>query len=299
MQAAAAPWDPRGAQPHPLAETQTAPVQAPSEPQVMTATEPQIQHFHGLPYLLDTATNSWVLLQQQAPPPPPPALVAPLPPPPPSPVMKQAYTTQPAVALPPAPVAAGVNELMLQGMQAILQTLKEMQSPPDKQPGPPPEIVPEPELSWSQTKDRLAEKVLVRDAPAEDTPYTRIGMDFLGDPPKAPTVKVIFKTASGLYRTKYHAVARRGICLSLVYDSRYDGDQYIPSNTAEGEVIHVSIPSYKIEVDVDVFDYHNQIGCLDVLNLVIVEKDRLDGPPVMEEQVEHELLDLESKGGLR
>lgn len=107
--------------------------------------------------------------------------------------------------------------------------------------------------------------------------YAAIAMPFLTTPPSKPGVAVTFTMPQGQFRTKYHAAFLRGICLSLVMDNRYDGDQFIPAETGPGEVLPVHVPSLSLKANVVVMDIHTQIGCLDILNLLIrVDNDEED-----------------------
>jgi hypothetical protein len=128
--------------------------------------------------------------------------------------------------------------------------------------------------------------------------YAEILMPWLGREATAPKLAVVFRMPAGLMRTRYHFAVQRGICLSLISDSRYDGEQFIPAETEEGQTIRVQIPTLKIDVEVMVFDYHCSIGCLDVLNLIIVDRDKMAGPPVMTADTEIELSTFARQGAL-
>lgn len=105
--------------------------------------------------------------------------------------------------------------------------------------------------------------------PAAPASYIKIGMPFLTDPPSRPTVDVSFYLPGGKVKTKAHAVCLRGICLTLVYDTRYDGEQFLPADTGPDEQIRVQIPSQNLDVGVNVIDIHNVIGCLELIQLIV------------------------------
>lgn len=154
-----------------------------------------------------------------------------------------------------------------------------------------------------EPNDWEADRLRVKGVPIEEPQNTFDGfnelkMPWLGRETAAPRYQVIFRTPNGMLRTRYHFAARRGICLSLVYDSRYDGDQFIPSTTPHGETIEVEIPQLRLKAEAMVFDYHNAIGCLDIVNLILVDNDRMDGPPVLTDETEEEIHSLARKGVL-
>jgi hypothetical protein len=231
----------------------------------------QVQHFHGLPYAYNANTNSWDALQ--APPPPPPR---PLPPPPP-----------PAAAPMPADVVTDTLTFILKELKALKSGEAQTQPAPRSL-----------ELhDWEHDRQRL--KGAAEEAPLNTFDgYEELKMPWLGREAAAPRFQVIFRTPNGMLRTRYHFAARRGICLSLVFDSRYDGDQFIPSTTPPGETIQVEIPQLRLKAEAMVFDYHNAIGCLDIVNLILVDNDRMDGPPVMTEETEVEIHSLARRGAL-
>ena len=176
---------------------------------------------------------------------------------------------QPAQYAPAPPTSDGRSPTDTEALTAVLQAVKALAAEVA-------EIKAGKAVSWqgekhSRLNDIPSEEIVV------DSPYAAIGMPFLGEEASQPKISVIFHQPGGMYRTRYHFVARRGICLSLVYDSRYNGDQFIPSSTPEDETIRIQIPSLNLDVEAMVFDYHNSIGCLDVINVVIAEKAQASG----------------------
>lgn len=103
------------------------------------------------------------------------------------------------------------------------------------------------------------------------------GLDFLTDPPSKPRVQVVFDLgAGGRHLKRFHHVAALGNCLSLFYDSRYEGDQFTPAPTGENQPpILLSFPQDgNRTVRCIVPDNFNQrLGCIDILNFIIVTGD--------------------------
>jgi hypothetical protein len=83
----------------------------------------------------------------------------------------------------------------------------------------------------------------------------------------------------GIHMHHFHAITRRGVSLALIYDDRYPGDRFLPAVTEDGETITVKLPARKDEdgkdvpgevLRVAVPDFHYPLGCMDVLNLVVM-----------------------------
>ena len=119
-------------------------------------------------------------------------------------------------------------------------------------------------------------------------------LPFLTNPPSKPRYRVIFDLGRGGKHSKhFHEIAVQGVCLSLIYDDRHDGDRFVPMETEQGETILVKLPqrldeegneippqTYRVAVP----NFHQTIGCLDILNLVIIPENKLPSPrDVMEE----------------
>lgn len=105
------------------------------------------------------------------------------------------------------------------------------------------------------------------------------GLSFLTSPPSKPGVVVIFDLGQlgGSHLKRYHHVASRDIWISLIYDSRYEGDQFIPPATDEGQPpITISFPDHgnkKLKAQVPE-SCHQRIGCMDIINLIIVSSSQ-------------------------
>lgn len=257
--------------------------QQPQQPQAPQLQHGQVQYFHGQPYSYNAHTNAWDVYQ--------PPRQAPVDPPAPQP------------AMPPAPAPAAIpGDVLTDTLKLILTELKDLKGGPTKQAAAKPSpVVEEESFAWENERRRRVQEeehqAAVADAQAAHA-YAELKMPWLGHEPAPPRMQVIFQMPNGMLRTRYHFASRRGICLSLIYDSRYDGDQFIPSNTPEGETIRVQIPFLKLDVEAIVMDYHNAVGCLDIVNLILVDRDRMDGPPIMTDDVEEEIHSLSRRGVL-
>jgi len=107
-------------------------------------------------------------------------------------------------------------------------------------------------------------------------------LSFLTDPPRRPNLRVVFDLGkAGRHSKSFHAISRNGIFLSLIYDDRYEGDRFIPAPTEPGETITVTLPAYLDEVTGEALPpttiraavpgFEQVIGCLDIVNLLVVE----------------------------
>lgn len=110
--------------------------------------------------------------------------------------------------------------------------------------------------------------------PPASTDYgAELGMGFLGREPQLPRVEVAFHFPQGIMRAVYHHVSVANRCLSLVFDSRLTNyPQFVPqSPEQDGEMlpIRLDVPSLKFSEKVFIPDFHNVIGCLDIMNLVV------------------------------
>jgi len=283
--------------PSQLQHAQPAGTFPPQHPQAQAIPQaPQLQHghveyFHGQPYSYNANTNAWDLYQPPQPPPRP----QPVPPPPP-------------FVPPPSSPAAVPGDLLLDTITLILRELQALKTassvPADAEPtakyvaGDSPKAAAH---DWEQERQQREGKHERHERQEQEQAahaYVELKMPWLGHEATPPRMQVIFNTPSGMLRTRYHFAARRGICLSLVYDSRYDGDQFIPATTAEGETIRIQIPFLKLDVEAIVMDFHNAVGCLDIVNLILVDRSRMDGPPIMTDDTEEEIHSLSSRGAL-
>lgn len=111
-------------------------------------------------------------------------------------------------------------------------------------------------------------------ATPEDT-----GLHFLTTPPSSPKVQVVFDLGKGgKHFKRFHHVAIHGKCLSMVFDSRYEGDQFIPPHTEDGDPpIQITFPQHKNKVVKALVpqDFNQRLGCLDQLNFIIVDDEQV------------------------
>ena len=129
--------------------------------------------------------------------------------------------------------------------------------------------------------------------------YADCKLPFLTSPPSKPQYRVIFDLGKGGKHSKhFHEIAVQGVCLSLIYDDRYDGDRFIPMESEPGESITVKLPKRQDEdgneipaqnYRVAVPNFHQTIGCLDILNLVILPTgERIPSPREMLEEDQYQ-----------
>ena len=128
-----------------------------------------------------------------------------------------------------------------------------------------PREAPEPREEQVSEEDRAL-------AVPEDT-----GLKFLTVRPSPPTMQVVFDLgAGGQHLKRFHYVTSRGKCLSMLYDTRWEGDQFTPPCTREGDdPIKITFPQYKNKVVRALVpqDFNQRLGCLDQLNFIIVDDD--------------------------
>lgn len=174
-------------------------------------------------------------------------MAAPLPTTTPTPPPVMPTMTTPAIVAPapaPAPVPVDEQQTLLAALQRLV-TAQPVAAAPT--PLPPP--------------------------PASTDYGAELGMSFLGREPQLPRVEVAFHFPQGIMRAVYHHVSVANRCLSLVFDSRLTNyPQFVPqSPEQDGEMvpIRLDVPSLKFSEKVFIPDFHNVIGCLDIMNLVV------------------------------
>ena len=209
---------------------------------------------------------------------------------------------------PPAPGMDAMMQMMAQMMGQFTQAIQSLKAPPptpapvsqppvQRAPVPqqPPRVPPVPayqdqdayegvpgvqegeeeEQPWNPPKPRPVAPEGPPRALPQDT-----GLGFLTATPSKPQLRVTFDLGKGgIHGKRFHAIAKQGVCLSLIYDDRYDGDRFIPTETGENETIKVRLPERLDDegnklppetFEVAVPNFHQAIGCLDILNLIIV-----------------------------
>lgn len=176
----------------------------------------------------------------------------------------------PLVVAPPAaaPAVAVGSDTVQHAMLLLLQQMSERLRLPAPATAPPVET----EAKKSPSNAAAEQNGEPTPVHADDT-----GLSFLTNPPSKPTIQVVFNMgAGGCFSTRFHHVETRGMLLSLIYDTRYDGDQFIPPVTPEsGPPIKITFPRHgdKSVQAIVPADLHQRIGCLDVLNFIVVNSD--------------------------
>lgn len=179
---------------------------------------------------------------------------------------------------------------MLQMLQAMLVQLQEMRQTP------PAAATVAAAPAWQTDSRDLAEEKRAAwehraTVAATNSPYAKIGLPFLGAEPTHPQTTVIFHSANGAYRTRYHHAMRRGMILSLIYDNRYDGDQFLPASTVDNQTVRLQVPALQFDGEVQVVSEFNQsLGCMDIVNLIVADQAAgLQGPPIATEDTQYEI----------
>lgn len=223
-----------------------------------------------------------------------------------SPNQLNAAPPQGATAIVPDPVQAA----MLTALSTISTQLQNLQPVPstqlqDLQPAPAPEearmidAIGAIKLDWEEERRLIKEEVqklrIARNGSAElpEDPEEAqqdgalpndCELPFLTNPPSKPRIQVVFDlNAGGQHSVWYHSVAVSGLYLSLLYDGRYEGNQFIPPATREEDPpIKITFPADNKQVQARVPEGCNQrIGCMDVFNFVIVDPQVASSLPQM------------------
>lgn len=131
---------------------------------------------------------------------------------------------------------------------------------------------------------------------------------FLTEPPSRPRIPVVFNLGKGGQHLKrFHHVAQRDIWLSLIYDGRHEGDQFIPPVTGKDDPpIEISFPDSP-DKDNNVIraivpkSCNMKIGCMDIINFIIVKPEDVvpqrESEPSFAQQPEYAHLVPEVLGG--
>jgi hypothetical protein len=131
-------------------------------------------------------------------------------------------------------------------------------------------------------------------APEKKMDTHLLGLQFLQPTPQKPTVKVLFDLGrGGRHLKRFHHYQKTDSLLVFLYDDRYDGDRFHPPFT-EGEPITVALPDRAEEVFHVLVPRRPQlsfnVGCLDVLLLVIAPPELAVAEKQPEEMTDDELL---------
>lgn len=104
-----------------------------------------------------------------------------------------------------------------------------------------------------------------------DNVLSLLGLDFLATVPTKPRCRVLFDLGiAGHMSAYYHAVVQRGYCLALVFDSRYEGTQYLPPSL--DQPIRVTVNSGEAYV-AHCRDLSFTLGCMDIIVLIVEEPE--------------------------
>ena len=179
----------------------------------------------------------------------------PTPVPPPT-VVPYTEPVQPTVTAPPPVAPAPVS---LEDQRALLNVLQQLVNAP------------------AQPLAPIAEPAPAPPAPLSPDYGGELNMPFLGRTPQLPKVEVAFYFPQGVMRAAYHHVSFSGRCLALVFDSRLvNYPQFVPqSPEQDGQMlpIRLDVPSLNFSEKVFIPDFHNVIGCLDIMNLVVEQSE--------------------------
>jgi hypothetical protein len=235
------------------------------------------------------------------------------------------YTPQPQYGPPPpqyqqAPAGPDPMQMMQAMMAQFTQAIQGLQRPqpayvpptppqPLQVPGVPPYQLPSSQVAyqgpqsveedeeddegWQPTKPQQQRQAQAQ--PVYQALPADCKLPFLTAVPARPRLRVLFDLGKGgIHSKNFHEIAKQGVCLSLIYDDRYDGDRFIPMETDPGESIKVKLPKRRDEegnevppevLHVAVPNFHQTIGCLAILNLIIIPDERIPSPrEVLEDQ---------------
>lgn len=282
------------AAPQPQPRPQTAPVmaQSPTDPsRQMTPSgpplvSPSVKQTQGRPMSIpqpvpvDTSPQVAPHPQPQMPQPPAPQPPQPQYQPPPPQYQQPYYPPQP-------PQPDPVQQATLQMLQGMMGTLKDMQnSMVEMQQRPDPAVqVKEAAKQMSMGPRPEEPKARAPEPEYEGEPELAVpedtGLSFLTNPPSPPKMQVVFDLGKGgKHFKRFHFISIHGKCLSMLFDSRYEGDQFIPPSTEDGDPpIEITFPQHKNKTVKALVpkDFNQRLGCLDQLNFIIVE-DAQAGP---------------------
>lgn len=104
------------------------------------------------------------------------------------------------------------------------------------------------------------------------------GLAFLTNPPSRPEVRVEYDLGvGGKHKKRYHHVSYKGNCLSLIYDTRYDDDEFVPpsslneNNDPTQFTISVAELGFKFRCMM-YSELNNKIGLMSVINLFVTDE---------------------------
>ncbi len=145
----------------------------------------------------------------------------------------------------------------------------------------------------TSTPDPQVEQLLARIqeleaklAEQEPHPATtdQVGLPYLTNPPSKPACEVIFDLGKGgKHLKRFHDVIVSEVTLGFVYDTRFEGDQFIPPTTGEEDepfLVTLVRDNQTFRV-LNPFPMGYRLGCLDVIVLLRSSHDEsvVDVPP--------------------
>jgi len=104
----------------------------------------------------------------------------------------------------------------------------------------------------------------------------QLGLDYLTNPPSKPSYEVIFDLGrGGKHLKRFHDVIVSDVTIGFVYDTRYEGDQFIPPTTGEeDEPFSVTLVKENQTFRVlNPIPLGYRLGCLDVVVLLRSNSD--------------------------
>lgn len=149
-------------------------------------------------------------------------------------------------------------------MRDFQQTVLEMLRPPDE----------------DAKQDMYDDSSLTK--PAELAVPEDTLISFLTNPPSKPGIPVMFDLGvGGIHNKRFHDVAVNNKWLALIYDTRYEGDQFIPPPTEEGQPpITITFPESNGRKRIRAFvpdDCNLRLWCLDVIQFIIEDDPDVEG----------------------
>jgi hypothetical protein len=165
----------------------------------------------------------------------------------------------------------------------VVQTIPQFAiQPPAQPPQQPPQLWPQqpPMLPVQPTVYPAVEPQFVSKYATTD----ECGLEFLTATPSRPTQRVTFDLGpGGKHNKRYHAIVPSETNLLLVFDTRYDDDEFIPPSSFGGQAAgeEESVFTFKIAVETLQREFrctapeglHFRIGRLSFIQLVICEED--------------------------
>lgn len=127
----------------------------------------------------------------------------------------------------------------------------------------------------------------VQPAVSGPTSMEQLGLPFLTFPPSPPKQQVMFDLGPlGHLRAFFHSVSVSDECVLLMYDSRYEGSQFLPPNTSTDSPpvkLTLNLPTGAKVYFVIIPPWYLQFGCVDVVQCLICDFEQESSPDFDEE----------------